>query len=141
MISTRGLKTDAINHLFSSWSTFRKSVVPNHWTFIQPSSVFQHTSHGFFHSGRNDLKADFRRIFKLRSCFKTLQKVSCVWIGINSVMVFGSNFWSTIYRLLAGTVCVKEGLESTQRRLWLKRQGSMNMLSECFGMFFFFTVT
>lgn len=89
-------------------------------------------------SGRNDLKADFRRIFKLRSCFKTLQKVSCVWIGINSVMVFGSNFWSTIYRLLAGTVCVKEGLESTQRRLWLKRRGSMNMLSECFGMFFFF---
>lgn len=36
---------------------------------------------------------------------------------------------------LAETVCVKEGLESAQRRLRLKHQGSMNMLSKCLGMF------
>lgn len=33
---------------FSSWATFRKSIMPNHLMYNQPSSVFQHISHVFF---------------------------------------------------------------------------------------------
>lgn len=68
--------------------------MPNHWTHIQPSSVFQHTFNGFPNSGRNDLKTDFRRIFELQYCYKTYQMVSCVWVGVCALMLFCSNFTS-----------------------------------------------
>lgn len=127
------------NSPFCSWSTFRTSVMPNHWTCIQPSCAFQHTPHGFL-----TLRMEWsenRRILELCCCYKRCQKVLCVWKGVWL-------WWSLVQtslliqhlQTLAETVWVTEGLERAQRRLWLKRRGSVNVLSECFGMFFLFTV-
>lgn len=90
---------------FSSWATFRKSMMPNHLTYNQPSSVFQHISHVFLGGVVGFLvfcfnSQDWLNELKVLLYNRHTGGFLCWYVSPGSDgVLFKHHFWSQIFRV------------------------------------------